>query len=136
MPNLFLVIAILALAGLLVHLWMTVNRLQRTVRRLQDEVESPPIAPPVSRAAAPAPVPVPAPAPVSAPAPSLAPAPAIVKAPEPEAIDEGVLTAIAAAVAMVIRQPHRLVAIQADASAQRAWSAEGRREIYHSHKVR
>jgi hypothetical protein len=132
MFNLFQGIAILALAGLLVHLWMTVNRLQRTVRRLQDELESPPIPPPVSRAATPAPVP--APAPVSAPAP--APAPAIVKAPEPEAFDEGVLTAIAAAVAMVIHQPHRLVAIQADASAQRAWSAEGRREIYHSHKIR
>ena len=65
-----------------------------------------------------------------------APASAIVKAPEPAELDEGVLTAIAAAIAMVIRQPHRIVAIQADAAAQRAWSAEGRREIYHSHKIR
>jgi hypothetical protein len=47
-----------------------------------------------------------------------------------------VLTAIAAAVAMVVRQPHRIVAIQPDAAAQRAWSAEGRRELYHSHRVR
>jgi hypothetical protein len=37
---------------------------------------------------------------------------------------------------MVVRQPHRIVAIQPDAAAQRAWSAEGRRELYHSHRVR
>ena len=122
--DLFQGIAILALAGVLIHLWLTVNRLHRTVRRLQDEVESPPIPPPAPRVPAPAPSPAPA------------PAPAIVKAPEPAAFDEGVLTAIAAAVAMVVRQPHRIVAIQPDAAAQRAWSAEGRREIYHSHKIR
>jgi len=38
--DLFLGIVILVLIGALIHLWLTVNRLTRTVRRLQDEVES------------------------------------------------------------------------------------------------
>ena len=53
-----------------------------------------------------------------------------------EALDEGVVAAIAAAVAIVIRVPHRIVAVHPDSGAQHAWSAEGRREIYLSHKVR
>ena len=32
--------------------------------------------------------------------------------------------------------PQRIIAIQPDTSAQRAWSAEGRRELYHSHRIR
>ncbi len=66
-----------------------------------------------------------------APAPALAPA-----GPAAPAIDEGVVAAIAAAGAVVIRGRHRIVAVQAETSAQRAWSAEGRREIYLSHRVR
>lgn len=46
------------------------------------------------------------------------------------------LAAVAAAVAHVIRRPHRIVTIQADPGARQAWSAEGRRAIYQSHKVR
>ena len=54
----------------------------------------------------------------------------------PAGIEPGVLAALAAAVAVVVRRSHRIVAVQADGGAQRAWSAEGRREIYHSHRVR
>jgi hypothetical protein len=54
----------------------------------------------------------------------------------PKAIEAGVIAAIAAAIAVVVRQPHRIIAVQTDSGAQRAWSAEGRREIYHSHRVR
>ncbi len=57
-------------------------------------------------------------------------------APAAAAIDEGIVAAIAAAVAVVIRGRHRIVAVQPESSAQRAWSAEGRREIYLSHRVR
>ena len=110
--DLFQSIALLVLAGVLVYLWLAVNRLQRTLRRLREQADAPPVPLPVSRAAA------------------------VAKIPEPEAIDEGVLAAIAAAVAVVVRQPHRIVAIQPDAVAQRAWSAEGRRELYHSHRIR
>jgi hypothetical protein len=53
-----------------------------------------------------------------------------------EVLDEGVVAAIAAAVAVVIKVPHRIVAVHPDSGAQHAWSAEGRREIYLSHKVR
>ncbi|HUL54868.1 MAG TPA: hypothetical protein VLT83_15810 [Opitutaceae bacterium] len=52
------------------------------------------------------------------------------------AVEPGVVAAIAAAVAVVVRGRHRIVAVHPDAEAQHAWSAEGRREIYHSHKVR
>jgi hypothetical protein len=36
----------------------------------------------------------------------------------------------------VVREPHRIIAIQPNSGAQLAWSAEGRRELYHSHKIR
>jgi hypothetical protein len=52
------------------------------------------------------------------------------------AVDEGIIAAIAAAVAVVVRPPHRIVAIHPDADTQHAWSAEGRRQIYLSHKIR
>ncbi len=42
----------------------------------------------------------------------------------------------AATGALVIRVPHRLVAVHPDYGAQHAWSAEGRREIYLSPKIR
>ncbi len=51
-------------------------------------------------------------------------------------VDGGVVAAIAAAVAVVIRCRHRIVAVQPESNAQRAWSIEGRREIYLSHRVR
>lgn len=121
-PDLLPSFATLVMAGLVIYLWLTVNRLHRAVKRLEDRLAS-----------APPPLPVPPPAPAT---PAQAPTPAVRPAPEPEGIDEGILTAIAAAVAVVVRQPHRIIAIQPDASAQRAWSAEGRRELYHSHKIR
>lgn len=99
----------LILAGALIYLWWTVNRLRRIVRRLEPHLGSPPSPPPTTSA---------------------------LGTRGAEAIDEGVLAAIAAAVVVAIRQPHRIIAIQPDAGTQRAWSAEGRRELYHSHKIR
>lgn len=130
--DLFQAIAILALAGALIYFWQTINRLHQTVRRLEERVES------LSRRSAPsippaAPVPAPVPTLASAPAPAPAASPRVSEA---EAIDEGVLTAIAAAVAMMVREPHRIIAIQTDPGTQLAWSSEGRRDIYHSHKIR
>jgi hypothetical protein len=106
-------ITTLVLIGLLIYLWLAVQRLQRTVQRLEEHLGS-------------------------APPPPAAPAPTLVsrKPAEAEEIDVGVLAAIAAAVAVVVRQPHRIIAIQPDNGAQRAWSAEGRRELYHSHRIR
>ena len=100
-------VGMLILLGALAYLWLVVNRLSRTVRILEQRAL--PSAP-----AQPA-------RPVTAGA---------------EALDEGVVAAIAAAVAIVIRVPHRIVAVHPDYEAQHAWSAEGRREIYLSHKVR
>jgi uncharacterized coiled-coil protein SlyX len=132
--DLFQAIAILALAGALIYFWQTINRLHQTVRRLEERVESLSRTPAPSNLSA---VPVPAPVPAPTPAPAPVPAPvASLKVSEVEAIDEGVLTAIAAAVAMIVREPHRIIAIQTDAGAQLAWSSEGRRDIYHSHKIR
>jgi hypothetical protein len=111
--NLQTVVTVLLL-GALVYLWLTVNRLREAVRVLEQ------------RALPPAPV-IPSPA---------APAPAMPAPPAEKTLDVGVLAAIAAAVAVVVRQPHRIIAVQSDSGAQRAWSAEGRREIYHSHRVR
>jgi hypothetical protein len=102
-------VGLLIMLGALVYLWLTVNRLSRTLRLLEQ------------RAAHPVPVP---------------PAPSALATPPADAIEEGVVAAIAAAVALVVRRPHRIVAVHPDAEAQHAWSAEGRREIYHSHKVR
>jgi hypothetical protein len=111
MPGLLVLAGFLALTGLLIYLWLTVRQLRAAVRLLEGRLESP------------------APAPVQAPA-------AARVSPEPEMIDEGVLTAIAAAVATIFKQPHRIVAVQPDAGAQLAWSSEGRRELYHSHRIR
>jgi uncharacterized membrane protein len=139
---LFLGAAILAIIGVLVYLSSAINRLERTIRNIGDSIDSTSrTRAPQTPAPTPAPAPAaPAPAPAAAPALALstapAPAPAVPCAPEPEGIDEGVLAAIAAAISTVIRQPHRIVAIQPDAGAQLAWSAEGRRELYHSHKIR
>ena len=124
LPGLLVLAGILALTALLIHLWLTVRQLQTTVRNLEERLGS----------VTPAPVPEPA-RPSPAPAPAVAPSAARVPS-EPDLIDEGVLTAIAAVVATVFKQPHRIVAVQPDAGAQLAWSAEGRRELYHSHRIR
>jgi Na+-transporting methylmalonyl-CoA/oxaloacetate decarboxylase gamma subunit len=63
------------------------------------------------------------------------PGPAAVPPPA-GAVEPTVVAAIAAAVALVVKGRHRIVAVHPDAEAQHAWSAEGRRDIYHSHKVR
>lgn len=102
-------VGLLIMLGALVYLWLTVNRLNRTLRLLEQRTAHP----------------------VSA-----SPAPSALATPPADAIEEGVVAAIAAAVALVVRRPHRIVAVHPDAEAQHAWSAEGRREIYHSHKVR
>jgi hypothetical protein len=100
-------LGLLILLGALTYLWLVVNRLSRTVRLLgQRALPSGPTQPARPETAA------------------------------AEVLDEGVVAAIAAAVAVVIRVPHRIVAVHPDSGAQHAWSAEGRREIYLSHKVR
>jgi len=99
-------VGLLILLGALVYLWLMVNRLNRTLRLLEQ------------RAARPGSVPT------------------ALATPPVDATEDGVVAAIAAAVALVIGRPHRIVAVHPDAEAQHAWSAEGRREIYHSHKVR
>jgi Na+-transporting methylmalonyl-CoA/oxaloacetate decarboxylase gamma subunit len=100
-------VGMLILLGALAYLWLVVNRLSRTVQTLGQRVSPP------------------APTPAAPPMTSAAETP-----------DEGVIAAIAAAVAIVLRAPHRIVAVQPDSGAQHAWSAEGRREIYLSHKIR
>jgi hypothetical protein len=100
-------VGMLILLGALAYLWLVVNRLSRTVRILGQHALPP--------------------APTK-------PTPPVMSA--ADAIDEGVVAAIAAAVALVIRVPHRIVAMHPDYGAQHAWSAEGRREIYLSHKIR
>ncbi|MDD2763697.1 MAG: OadG family transporter subunit [Opitutaceae bacterium] len=70
------------------------------------------------------------------PAPAAA-APAVDRpAPLVEGADGRILAAIAAAVASVVSRPHRIVMVKPDPEAQQAWSAEGRRAIYQSHKIR
>ena len=78
-------VGMLILLGALVYLWLMVNRLSRTVRLLEQRAR----------------LPVPT-----------QPAPSVMSA--ADALDEGVLAAIAAAVAMVIRVPHRIVAVHPD----------------------
>lgn len=52
----------------------------------------------------------------------------------PEEIPPEILVVIAAAVHMVLKQPHRIVSIRPADSHQ--WAAEGRREISQSHRIR
>jgi hypothetical protein len=102
-------------------------------------IVSAPVAP-----VAPAPVAAPvvaAPAPVVvAPAPVAAPAPAVALAPEGE--DPTLLAVLAAAVATTLGPNARIVGVSPVASpiqnisALTAWSMEGRREIYLSHRIR
>ena len=110
----FQTVATLLLLGALVYLWLTVNRLSQAVRLLEQRALPPAPAKPAL----------------------VAPVPPTIPVLAEKVIDAGVLAAIAAAVAVVVRQPHRIIAVQTDSGAQRAWSAEGRREIYHSHRVR
>ena len=109
MSSLTVGLLLLLLLGALVYLWLTVQRLTRAVESLEQRV---------ARAALPR----------SAPSPS-----APVVAAE---IGADIVAAIAAAVAVTIRRPHHIVAIHPDANVQHAWSAEGRREIYRSHRIR
>jgi hypothetical protein len=107
------VAGLLLILGLLAYLWLTVSRLGRTIRSLEARFGMPAATPLLTPVAV-----APSPAPVAA------------------GMDEGVVAAIASAVAVMIRGRHRIVAVQPESSAQRAWSAEGRREIYRSHRVR
>jgi hypothetical protein len=87
------------------------------------------------------PIPVAVPAPVVAvPAPAVAPAPVVALAPEGE--DPTLLAVLAAAVAVTLGPNARIVGVSPVASpshsisALTAWSMEGRREIYLSHRIR
>jgi hypothetical protein len=114
----------LVLATALLYLLLSVRQLRGAVRALEKRLESP--AAPAQASPAPAQA---TPAPVQTP-------PAAKVPPQPEAIDEGILAAIAAGVAMMLKQPFRIIAVQPDAGTQHAWSSEGRRELYHSHRIR
>lgn len=68
---------------------------------------------------------------VSAPAPASAPpAPA-----PPDTLTPAIAAVIAAAVATVLKSPHRIQSINAENPA-RDWAHEGRREIFGSHRIR
>ncbi|MBC2592998.1 OadG family protein [Ruficoccus amylovorans] len=71
-----------------------------------------------------------APKPVAA----AAPAPAAAAPAASEGISPEVVAVIAAAVHTTLEHPHRILSIRP--SADRYWAAEGRREIFRSHKVR
>lgn len=97
-----------------------------------------PLAVPAPAVATPAPV-VAAPAPVSAPAP-VAPAPVAAPA-VVEGEDPALLAVLAAAVAVTLGPKARIVGVSPvhqgqSISAITAWSMEGRREIYLSHRIR
>ena len=106
-------VGMLILLGVLVYLWLVVQRLGRTVRQLKQRAAPSGSTPPPPAPAVPTP-----------------------SAPVVETPDAGVIAAIAAAVAVMVRRPYRIVTIQPDTGAQLAWSAEGRRAIYLSHRVR
>jgi Na+-transporting methylmalonyl-CoA/oxaloacetate decarboxylase gamma subunit len=60
-----------------------------------------------------------------------------VAAPEPAGVPPETLAAIAAAVAVTMQSPHRIVQIRPTGSAWlQAWSLEGRRQIFQSHTLR
>jgi len=101
-------------------------------------VAAPVVAPAPASVATPAPV-VAAPAPVSAPAP-VAPAPVAAPA-AVEGEDPALLAVLAAAVAVTLGPKARIVGVSPvqqgqSISAITAWSMEGRREIYLSHRIR
>lgn len=63
-------------------------------------------------------------------------APIVAAAPEPvEEMPTEKIAAIAAAVAVVVRDPHRIVSIRPSGRSGH-WSAEGRRQIFQSHRVK
>ena len=82
------------------------------------------------------------PAAVPAPVVAAVAAPAPVPAANSDAIPGEIVAVIAAAVDTVMHGPHRILSItpvgggQSHAQTSMAWSAEGRRQIFQSHKVR
>lgn len=65
------------------------------------------------------------------------PAPAARPADGTTGLPPETLAVIAAAVAVTLQKPHRIVQIRATPNAWlQAWSLEGRRQIFHSHTVR
>ncbi|QYY35751.1 OadG family transporter subunit [Ruficoccus sp. ZRK36] len=69
------------------------------------------------------------------PAAAAAPAPAAASAAAPAGgVSPEVVAVIAAAVHTTLERPHRILSIRS--ASDRYWAAEGRREIFRSHKVR
>ncbi len=107
----------------LYHVWVSGKKQEPEARN-----PSPFVAPPPS---APAPAPVLAQAPVAAPPPPK-PAPVLEQtAPE-------VMAVIAAAIAVVLGKPHRVVAVETAVAGPdiNVWALEGRGEQFLSHKIR
>lgn len=99
----------LIVLGALGGLWLAVSTLGRVLRFAGGQ-------------RAPAPVP-------SKPTLSATPAPA-------EELDPCIVAAISAAIHVTLKQRFQIISIQTENSQTPPWSQEGRREIYHSHRVR
>jgi Na+-transporting methylmalonyl-CoA/oxaloacetate decarboxylase gamma subunit len=105
-------VVLLTLGGL----WLLVAGMSKVVLAIERSMGTGPKAP-----AAPQPVP-------QAPPPQAAPT--------PEGIDVRTVAAITAAVHVVLGHRARIVSLNPEAGPGQAWSKEGRREIYQSHRVR
>jgi len=57
-------------------------------------------------------------------------------APAPSAVEPEVVAAISAAIHTTLRAHHRIISIGEINAHHQAWSAEGRRQVFSSHKVR
>lgn len=110
--NLVGFVMVMIVLGSLAFLCVAVSRIIRLLETMQGRPATPAPAAAAPVPVAPAPVPV-APAPVG---------------PSPELV-----AAIAAAVAVTVREAHRIIAIQPSAE---GWASEGRRAIFSSHRVR
>jgi hypothetical protein len=118
-----LVIAILVVAAY--HVWASSGKQADVAPR---KPESPFVPPATAQVAAPPPAPVPVPIPAPAPLPAV-----VAAETSPE-----ILAVIAAAIAVVVGKPHRVLAIDKMVAGPEinVWALEGRVEQFMSHKIR
>jgi type IV secretory pathway VirB10-like protein len=107
----------------LYHLWVTGRKGATT-----------PATPPPAAAAPPKPQPIA----LAAPPPAAQPAPIVAVQPAAKEVEPEIVAVIAAAIAVVLGRPHRMVSVQqsAQGSQASAWAMEGRVEHFQSHKFR
>lgn len=96
--------------GALGGLWLIVAALGRVLRLSQPD--QPPVTRPLAASPSPAPAPV------------------------DSGLDPRLIAAISAAIHVTLKSRFQLVSIQPEQTHTPAWSQEGRREIYQSHRVR